>query len=206
MVAYLVRGGRPGFEERIRKYCAGHPVGGKHPRRLTDVIANSRSPLMLDYTPVGKMFFEGSGRLLASGVSVLPCHPRADARIAVEAYPALVARNFVSRPSYKSDTRRKQTSAHAERRRQIVAGLRTQRFRQIYGFSVVAPRQLWRECVADPTGDLLDAVLCSVQATWGCHKRKAKYGIPADADKLEGWIVDPQMTRWISSRSARTPG
>ena len=44
-----------------------------------------------------------------------------------------------------------------------------------------------RELVADGSGDLLDAAICAVQAAWAAGK--PKYGIPADAQRGEGWIV-----------------
>ena len=39
----------------------------------------------------------------------------------------------------------------------------------------------------DGSGDLLDAVICAVQAAWAA--RQAGYGIPASAPTGEGWIV-----------------
>jgi hypothetical protein len=41
--------------------------------------------------------------------------------------------------------------------------------------------------VADGSGDLLDAVICAVQAAWAATR--ANYGIPAHAPTGEGWIV-----------------
>jgi hypothetical protein len=49
------------------------------------------------------------------------------------------------------------------------------------------------EVVADPSGDKLDSVLCAVQAAWAYTRRANGYGIPANCDPLEGWIVDPNM-------------
>ena len=36
-------------------------------------------------------------------------------------------------------------------------------------------------------GDRLDAVLCLVQAAWA--STQPRFGLPADVDPLEGWIV-----------------
>ncbi len=44
-------------------------------------------------------------------------------------------------------------------------------------------------CIADPAGDLLDAVLCLVQAAWGWQCRRQRYGLPETVDPVEGWIV-----------------
>ena len=41
----------------------------------------------------------------------------------------------------------------------------------------------------DASGDALDAVLCLMQATWANAQGAPRYGLPADVDPLEGWIV-----------------
>ena len=41
--------------------------------------------------------------------------------------------------------------------------------------------------VDDASGDRLDAVLCLVQAAWAAGQ--PGYGMPPDADPVEGWIV-----------------
>ena len=145
------------------------------------------------------MFFQGSWRLANAGLCIAPRRPRENNRIAVEAYPALVARRWVPRPSYKSDTKRKQTVDQAEQRRTIVEGLRGDQVRDAYGFGVATSNQLWEECIADPGADLLDAVLCCVQAAWA-HSRREAYGIPSDVDRLKGWIVDPSIVPPIGTR------
>ena len=38
-------------------------------------------------------------------------------------------------------------------------------------------------------GDLLDAVLCAVQAHWGWRRAAQNYGLPPGLDPIEGWIV-----------------
>ena len=46
--------------------------------------------------------------------------------------------------------------------------------------------------VADASGDLLDAVLCLLQAGWAQIRHLQgvpRYGLPEDFDPLEGWIV-----------------
>jgi len=46
--------------------------------------------------------------------------------------------------------------------------------------------------LADASGDRLDAVLCLVQAAWALRHHRAGdplWGLPADMDPLEGWIV-----------------
>jgi hypothetical protein len=41
--------------------------------------------------------------------------------------------------------------------------------------------------VADGAGDLLDAVICGLQA--GHAARRPHFGLPDDLDPLEGWIA-----------------
>jgi hypothetical protein len=47
--------------------------------------------------------------------------------------------------------------------------------------------KLKSEMLDDGSGDLLDAVICAVQAAWASRQRR--YGIPANAPKGEGWII-----------------
>ena len=46
--------------------------------------------------------------------------------------------------------------------------------------------------VDDATGDALDAVLCLMQAAWAEQQHlqgHLSYGLPAQMDPLEGWII-----------------
>jgi hypothetical protein len=46
--------------------------------------------------------------------------------------------------------------------------------------------------VQDAAGDALDAVLCLVQAAWAQQRFEEgdpRYGLPANIDPLEGWIL-----------------
>jgi Protein of unknown function (DUF429) len=104
------------FENAIRADMARRPARRKYRYRLADRRSGSSSAMMLFRVPVGKMFYKGAPRLLASGVSVEPCRRTEDARVAVEAYPAVVARRFLARASYKNDERRKQTTNHRDAR------------------------------------------------------------------------------------------
>ena len=56
-----------------------------------------------------------------------------------------------------------------------------------------------RRLLADGSGDLLDAVICGLQA--GQAAALPKYGLPADLDPLEGWIasVPPANTMAVST-------
>jgi hypothetical protein len=133
--------GKAGFEQTLARYRGPRPVGDKQHLREADRKANSRSPMMLAGVPVGKMFFQGASRLLASDASILPFRHADDRRIIVEAYPTLVARKWIDARSYKSDTKRKQTPEKKTARREIVSGLGSEKARERYSFDIKSLRQ-----------------------------------------------------------------
>jgi Protein of unknown function (DUF429) len=186
--------GKKEFEETLKRYRESRPKGDKQHLRATDVYAGACSPMMLHRVPVGKMFFEGASRLLRSEVSIHPCRPMGGSRIVVEGYPALVARRFVGKRSYKSDERGKQTMDKELVRLEIVRGLGSSEMLEWYGFEVEVSEALGERLVGDATGDELDAVLCGVQGGWAWLQRGRGYGIPGASPKMEGWIVDPFLT------------
>ena len=153
--------------------------------------------MMLHRVPVGKMFFQGTSRLLQSGVSILPCRPTETTTIALEGYPALVAQRWTGRTGYKSDERKKQTPEQQTVRQRIVDGIRSDELHMLYDISIELSDTLANRLVQEPMGDELDAVLCAIQAAWAYTKREQNYGIPLNCDAVEGWIVDPVMLeRW----------
>ena len=185
---------KPKFEETLATYRQIRPPADKHHLRRTDVKANARSPMMLYGVPVGKMFFQGAPRLLKSGVSILPCRPTSDNRIAIEAYPALVAHHWIGRRSYKHDTRKRQIPEREAARREIVDRLCSSCLPIQYRFTVKLSEIMAQTCIQDPTGDTLDALLCAVQAAWAYTQREHGYGIPQDCDPVEGWIIHPDLS------------
>ncbi len=186
--------GKKEFEEMLRRYRESRTIGDKLHLRATDALTGARSPMMLHRVPVGKMFFEGATRLFKSEVSILPCRPTKDSRIVVEGYPALVARKFVGKRSYKSDERDKQTRDREMARWEIIRGLRSNEIVKWYGLRVELSEQMSERLVGDAMGDELDAVLCSVQGGWAWLQRTEGYGIPEVCKRVEGWIVDPLTT------------
>jgi Protein of unknown function (DUF429) len=178
------------FVDTITRYCATRPSGDKLHMRATDLLAGAISPMMLYRIPVGKMFFEGAPRLFASDVNILPCRPTTSDRTALEGYPALVARRWLGRRSYKSDDRQKQTPAQLLARRDLLAALQSDVLMLMYGIQLDLSAELSEGLVSDPMGDRLDAVLCAVQAAWAYSQRANNYAIPI-GHELEGWIVDP---------------
>lgn len=192
IVAHVGAMSRDEFLAALKAYRDARPPGDKHPLRPTDALAGARSPLMVYRVPVGRMFWAGAPRLLAAGLSVIPCHPTGEARIALETYPALVARRWIGARPYKSDSAARQTMDQHHARCDLLAGLRADCDNH-YGFALDLPGDLAEVLISDPSGDRLDALLCAVQAAWA--SRQPGYGVPSSADPREGWIVDPVTVR-----------
>jgi hypothetical protein len=180
------------FEDAIRADMATRPPGSKWRYRLADRRSGSSSAMMLFRVPVGKMFYQGAPRILASGVRVEPCRRNGDTRVAVEAYPAVLARRFLGRTAYKRDAV-PDTPERKSARETLVAGLASTTLEQVYGFTVEMDDHWREEFVADPSADALDSLLCAVQAAWAYLERDESFGVPPECDTDEGWIVDPAL-------------
>ena len=136
--------------------------------------------------PVAFMLHAGVPRLIAAGVH-LPCLLDGDSqRVALEGYPGLLARELIERRSYKSDERGKQTPERLIARKDLVDALEQGRPARL-GLRLVASHAQRDALVDDASGDRLDAVLCLMQAAWA--GMQPGYGLPAQVDPLEGWIV-----------------
>ena len=180
------------FEGKIRADMAERSAGSKWRYRLADRRSGSSSAMMLFRVPVGKMFYQGAPRLLASGVRVEPCRRNGDERVAVEAYPAVVARRFLGRTAYKRDGV-PDAPERRSARETLLAGLESAALREVYGFAVEMGVRWRKEFVQDPSADALDSLLCAVQAAWAHEKRDEGYGVPPECDPDEGWILDPAL-------------
>ena len=91
-------------------FCDARPVGGKFAHRATDKPAGSSSSMKWVNPPVAYMLHAGVPRLLEAGVylpGLLPA-PMAPGKVALEAYPGMLAREVLGSRSYKSDDRAKQ--------------------------------------------------------------------------------------------------
>jgi hypothetical protein len=190
--------GKIGFEHVLTNYKVLRPAGQKERQRETDKRAGSISPMKLDFVPVGKMFFQGAPRLLHSELSIHPVRIVAsENRHAFEAYPKLVAQSCIGNKPYKSDNPGTDSTFMTQQRQQIVKticaieGNRTT-FLNTYNIRVLMSRGLKSLCVNDQSGDYLDSILCAIQAAWSYTMRDRNYGIPEEANILEGWICDPK--------------
>lgn len=111
------------------------------------------------------------------------------ARVALEAYPGLLARDILGRRSYKSDQRSQQTPERLIARKDLLTALEHGRTR--LGLRLKLSHAQRDALADDASGDRLDAVLCLLQAAWAQQRHEAghaRYGLP-DFDPLEGWIV-----------------
>jgi hypothetical protein len=173
------------FRAALDAYRNSRPVGRKNAHRATDYPAGSSSPMKLVNPPVALMFHEGARRIAASGAHV-PALADGDAsRVALEAYPGLLVRKQLGiRASYKSDTRREHTPARKAIRKRILAEMKGARPLEV---RLKIPGSLEKSLSDDGSGDLLDAVICAVQAAWA--STRPRFGLPEEAYSGEGWIV-----------------
>jgi len=185
--------GKQKFEETLRSY-RDPETDRSRLLRETDKKAKSRSPMQLDFTPVGKMFFAGAPLLVRSPCTVVPFRwRRNNAGIVVEGYPKLVVTKVVGKSAYKSEFPSDASSTHSEARNSVLHWIQSEDAQVCYGFIVRLDDGVTEKCISDTKGDALDAVLCAMQATWAWTQRRNEYGVPDSCDKLEGWIVDPEM-------------
>lgn len=191
LVRHCAALGKPAFRAALDAYRESRPVGRRYAHRATDLPARSHSPLKLVNPPVGLMFLEGAPRLLAAGVNVPGMHDGDADRVAIEAYPGLLARR-ITPASYKSDERRKQNAERRAARKLIIDAL-TAGPVPSRGASrppvLVATGEQHQALLDDASGDLLDAALALLQAATAARHGPPRFGLPAGMDPLEGWIA-----------------
>lgn len=176
---------RPEIRRRFVEFCAARPAGGKFAHRACDAPAGASPSMKWVNPPVAWMLHAGAPRLLDAGVHLPGLHDGDRSRVALEAYPGLLARELIGTRSYKSDDRAAQTPERLIARKDIVEALEQGRTR--LGLRL-ALSHAQRDALADDgSGDRLDAVLCLVQAAWASGQ--ADHGLPRGVDPLEGWIA-----------------
>ena len=184
---------RAEIRDAFAGFCNARPPGAKFAHRATDGPAGSSPSMKWVNPPVAYMLHAGVPRLIEAGVSFPGLHDvRAEpdvTRVALEAYPGLLARECVGHTSYKSDDKAKHTPERLLARKQIVHALDLGQTR--LGLRLKLTHAQHDALVEDASGDTLDAVLCLMQAAWADAQHAAgdaRYGLPA-CDPLEGWIV-----------------
>lgn len=192
-------------------FCNVRPVGGKFAHRATDVPAGSSSSMKWVNPPVAYMLHAGVPRLLAAGVQTPALgnpaleNANAPARIALEGYPGLLARELLMLTdrssdkdaegarrvrSYKNDAKALQTPERLIARKDMLTALENGQSR--LGLRLKMTHAQRDRLVDDATGDSLDAVLCLMQAAWAGKQHEdgqPRYGLPEGVDPLEGWII-----------------
>jgi Protein of unknown function (DUF429) len=182
---------RDTLRETFAAFCDARPAGAKFAHRATDRPAGSSPSMKWVNPPVAFMMHAGVPRLLDAGVYTpgLQTPPAVAQRVALEAYPGLLARELIGNTSYKSDDKAKQTPDRLIARKQVLQALDLGQTR--LGLRLKLRHAQHDALVDDASGDSLDAVLCMVQAAWAQARHDEghpRYGLP-ECDPLEGWIV-----------------
>ncbi len=198
---------REDIRQRFAAFCDARPAGGKFAHRATDLPAGSSPSMKWVNPPVAFMLHAGVSRLIEAGVHLPALHSwdqaRAAApatahlseRVGLEAYPGLLARELLqasgnARRSYKNDAKALQTAERLIARKDMLTALEHGQTR--LGLRIKLSHAQREALVEDGSGDLLDALLCLVQAAWAQQQHAQghpRYGLPAHTDALEGWII-----------------
>jgi len=190
----------------FKAFCDARPAGAKFAHRATDLPAGSSPSMKWVNPPVAWMMHAGVPLLRQAGWTFPYMEDADPQKIALEAYPGLLAREVVGHRSYKSDDQNKQTSDRWLARKEILHALDMSQTK--WGLRLKLTSAQHDALVADASGDSLDAVLCMVQAAWALKQHEkfqtsraaqgsgagligaepGAYGLPK-FDPLEGWIV-----------------
>ncbi|MES2877995.1 MAG: DUF429 domain-containing protein [Pseudomonadota bacterium] len=181
------------------EFCNARPVGGKFAHRATDIPAGSSPSMKWVNPPVAYMLHAGVPLLLAARVQMPGLHvgdlhdvggTGKPNRVALEAYPGLLAREVLGHRSYKSDDKVRQTPERLIARKDLITALEHGQTR--LGLRLKLTHAQRDTLVDDASGDSLDAVLCLIQAAWAQSRLLqglTSYGLPEGMDALEGWII-----------------
>ena len=176
---------RAQIRDTFAAFCDARPAGGKFAHRATDAPAGSSPSMKWVNPPVAYMLHAGVPLLLEAGVHLPGLHDGDAARVALEGYPGLLARELIGTRPYKSDEKAKQTPERLIARIDLVDALDRGATRLALRLKLTHAQR--EELIADASGDRLDAVLCLAQAAWA--STRPNFGLPARIDPLEGWIV-----------------
>jgi hypothetical protein len=176
---------RSEIREHFAAFCNARPAGGKFAHRACDLPAGSSPSMKWVNPPVAYMLQAGVGPLIDAGCDIPGLHTGDTSRVALEAYPGLLAREVLGRRSYKADDKARQDDARRVARTELIDALQAGHTRLALRLKLT--REQRTALIDEPQGDLLDAVLCLMQAGWA--SQRTGWGLPADMDPLEGWIV-----------------
>jgi hypothetical protein len=184
---------RDTVRDTFAAFCDARPAGSKFAHRATDGPAGSSPSMKWVNPPVAFMLHAGVPRLLDARVHLPGLHDGDAQRVALEAYPGLLARSVLGGASYKSDDKAKQTPERLIARKTLINALENGQapLLQAAGLRLKLSHAQRDALADDASGDRLDAVLCLLQAAWALHQHQSghpRWGLPA-FDPLEGWIV-----------------
>ncbi|MBK0394423.1 DUF429 domain-containing protein [Ramlibacter algicola] len=178
---------RDEIRARFAAFCDARPAGQKFAHRAFDRLAGSSPSMKWVNPPVAWMLHAALPLVLEAGVDIPGLHAGDPSRVALEAYPGLLARELIGRRSYKNDDRAKHTPERLIARKDIVTALEAGTSR--LGLRLKLSHAQRDALAEDASGDALDAVLCLVQAGWAAREGPPRWGLPEALDPLEGWIV-----------------
>lgn len=185
LIAHYASLSRADIRAQFVAFCAARPAGAKFAHRACDGPAGASPSMKWVNPPVAWMLHAGVPRLVAAGVHLPGLRDGDPDRVALEAYPGLLARQVIGRRSYKSDNKAAQTPERLVARLALVDALE-QGLTPLGLRLKLSPAQ--RDAlVADASGDSLDAVLAMLQAAWAMGR--PRHGWPERVDPLEGWIL-----------------
>ncbi len=171
-------------------FCDARPSGQKFAHRATDLLAKSSPSMKWVNPPVAYMMHAGVPALLRAGAHLPGLHEGDRSRVALEAYPGMLAREVLGNTSYKSDDKAKHTPGRLIARKDLINALEHGQTRLHMRLKLTHAQ---RDVLADDaSGDALDAVLCLMQAAWALVQHDAGaplYGLNPELDPLEGWII-----------------
>ena len=170
-------------------FCNARPVGSKFAHRATDGPAGSSPSMKWVNPPVAYMLHAGVPLLRQAGAYFpgLQTAQQDANRIALEAYPGMLARKVLGARSYKNDDKAKQTPERLIARKDLVNALELGQCGLDLRLKLSHAQR--DALVEDASGDALDAVLCLMQAAWAQKQGPALFGLPPTVDSLEGWII-----------------
>lgn len=177
---------RTEWRARLAAFRATRPTGSKEPPRVTDRRVGAQSAMKAVNPPIALMYQCGADYLRASNVNIIPCRPTRDDRSAIETYPALLARTLIGRAPYKHDGAARKDPARRHQRRKLIDALIAQA-PQHWQLQISLSAHHRRHLIADGSGDLVDALLCAVQAAWA-WQQPALLQPPSTRLQAEGWI------------------
>lgn len=186
LMAHYASLDRATIRDTFAAFCHARPTGHKFAHRACDGPAGSSPSMKWVNPPVAFMLHAGVPALIQARCDLPGLMAGDPQRVALEAYPGLLAREIIGRTSYKADEAAKQTPERHAARERILETL--ERGWPRWQLQLHCPAALRAHLLEDAKGDHLDALLCLVAAAWA--SQQPGWGRPAESDPLEGWIIN----------------